>query len=91
MKNVKNILSAAALLVVLGVGTVSANAGLLISDKTNNQPCSEASSILNQLAGILIVGMPSLDGIIIIDKKTCDADGKDGIILTDRDGIILTD
>ena len=91
MKNFKNILSAAALLVVLGFGSVSANAGLLISDRSSNQACTENNSLLNQLAGIVVVGMPSLDGIIIIDRTDCQANEADGIIIVDRDGIIIVD
>ena len=92
MKNLKNMLSAAGLMVVLGFGAVSANAGLLITDRTNNQPCTVKSSFLTQLSGIIIVGMPSLDGIIIIDApKGCVSNENDGIILVDRDGIIIID
>ena len=91
MKNFKNILSAAALLVVLGFGSVSANAGLLISDRSSNQACTDKNSLLNQLAGIFVVGMPSLDGIIIVDRVNCPAGETDGIILTDRNGIIIVD
>ena len=98
MKNLKNMLSAAALMVVLGVGAASANTGLLISDKSN-QPCTVKDNFINQLAGVVVIGMPSLDGIIITDRdgiiitdrQDCQSSDSDGIIITDRDGIIITD
>jgi hypothetical protein len=91
MKNFKNMLSAAALMVVLGVGAASANTGLLITDKTTTQPCTFKNSLLTQLSGIIIVGMPSLDGIIIVDRIACQSNETDGIIIVDRNGIIIVD
>lgn len=89
MKNLKNMLSAAALMVFLGVGAASASTGLLISDKSANQPCSVKNSLLNQFAGVVIVGMPSLDGIILLERQACESNETDGLLISDRDGIIL--
>lgn len=100
MKNLKNTIAAAALLTVLGFGAVSAHAGLLISDKNTDQGgCNPKSGLLNQLAGILIVGAPMLDGIIIVgrdglmmsDKAAPCTENKDGIIIVGRDGIMISD
>lgn len=100
MKNLKNIVAATGLMAVLGFGAVSAHAGLIISDRTQNgSPCAAApvTSLADDLNGILLVGFPMLDGIIITDRTgliisdraACGA--TDGIIITDRDGIIITD
>jgi len=84
MKNLKNTMMAAGLMAVLGFGAVSANAGLLISDKSGAQPCGTVKdSVLNQIAGVIIVGFPMLDGILIA--------GRDGIMVSDRDGIMVSD
>ncbi len=96
MKNLKNMLTAVAMTAVLGLGTVSANAGLIITDKGANTPkdCSVGTGVLDQIAGIIIVGLNGLiitdrDGLIITDKSECV--DKDGLIITDRDGLIITD
>ena len=102
MKNLKNTISALTLMVVLGLGAVSANAGFMITDK--NAPCqgdSITKDLADVLGGITVAGMPMLDGIIIIgrdgfmisDKAECQATAteKDGIIIIGRDGFIITD
>jgi hypothetical protein len=91
MKNLKNMLSAAALMVVLGVGAASANTGLIITDKSANEPCTVKSGFMTQLAGIIAVGMPMLDGLIITDRNSCAGNETDGLIITDRNGLIITD
>lgn len=91
MKNLKNTLSAAALMMVLGVGAVSAKTGLLISDRTSNQQCTVKNNLLAKLAGIIIIGMPSFDGIIIVDRQACQNTDKTGLLISDRDGIIIVD
>jgi len=91
MKNLKNMLSAAALMVVLGVGAASANTGLIITDKSGNQPCTVKSGFLTQLAGVITVGIPMLDGLIITDRYSCESNETDGLIITDRNGLIITD
>lgn len=104
MKNLKNTLAAASLAVVMGMGTVSANAGIMVSDKTSNSanPCAvQTTGILNQVADFVLSGFTGIiltdragimvsdrNGIILTDKG-CAA--KDGIILTDRDGIMVSD
>ena len=103
MKNLKNMMSALSLMVVLGLGAVSANAGFMISDKS--APCqgdSITKDLADTLGGITVAGMPMLDGIIIIgrdgfmisDKASeCQATAteKDGIIIIGRDGFMITD
>ncbi len=97
MKNLKNTISAAGLMTVLALGAVSANAGMIISDRATGQCTVKDGGILQQVAGIIAVGLPSLNGIIIIDAATpCDTktDGmilSDGMIISDRNGMIISD
>jgi hypothetical protein len=92
MKNLKNTLAAIGLAAVLGVGTVSANTGLIITDKSNSNSCSDSTisqqiaSFFDNLTGIIL---GDRDGIILGDKGGCQS--KDGIILGDRNGLIITD
>ena len=90
MKNLKNMLSAAGLMAVMVFGAVSANAGLMISDRTANtgQCTANDSSFLHQLSGILIVGF---NGIIIIDRAAPQCTETDGLMISDKDGIIIID
>ncbi len=105
MKNLKNMISAASLMAVMVVGTVSANAGLLISDRTapslQGQCATVKDSNTQNLDGIIIIGFQSvLDGIIIIgraglmisDKVApgCDK-GKSGLLISDRSGLLISD
>ncbi len=83
MKNLKNTAAAMTMMAVLGLGAVSANAGLLMSDKGANGCGTVKESVLTRLSGILIVGLPGLDGII--------AAGRDGILMSDRDGLLMSD
>lgn len=101
MKNLKNKLAAFGMVAVLGLGTVSANAGMLISDRSANgqQVCSTTDSFLTQLQGILIVGAPQLSGMLISDRSGmlisdrgagCDA-SKSGMLISDRSGMLISD
>ena len=77
MKNFKNMISALSLMAVMVFGAVSANAGLLISDRgTGCQNTNTAQEIPNALDGIIIIGVPLVDGIIII--------GRTGLLISDR-------
>lgn len=98
MKNLKNIVAAAGLMAVLGMGSIAANAGLLISDKgaAGCQPVK--SGWMDQLTGILIVGAPMLDGIIIVGRdgllisdKGAGCTNKDGLLISDRSGLLISD
>lgn len=90
MKNLKNTISAAGLMAVLALGAVSANAGMIISDRATGQ-CSVKGGILQQVAGIIIVGLPSLNGMIISDRATPCETNADGMIISDRNGMIISD
>ncbi len=83
MKNLKNTAAAMTMMAVLGLGAVSANAGLLVSDKSANGCGTVKESVLTRLSGILIVGLPGLDGIL--------AAGRDGLMVSDRDGLLMSD
>lgn len=88
MKNLRNLLAAITLMVVLMVGTSSAKTGLLVSDLNGNnpQPCSEKKDdsktewgiIITSFTGIIIT---SFTGIIITDVVETPVDC--GIIITD--------
>ena len=85
MKNIKNTIAAMSLVAVLGLGAVTANAGLLISDRGvgTTPTCAAGGGILNQAAGILIVGANSLTGILMSDLT--------GILMSDRSGLLISD
>ncbi len=101
MKNIKNILAATVLAAVMGVSTVSASDGMILSGISaggdNNIPTCASSNdgVLSELMGIIIYGATSsATGIIIY--------GRDGILIHDRsangcqstqnrDGILIHD
>ena len=98
MKNIKNTAAAFGMMAVLGLGSMTANAGMLVSDRSvGSTPSCAANTggILNQVAGILIVGASSsLTGILMSDRS--------GILMSDRsasgcqatqsrDGILMSD
>ena len=92
MKNIKNTVAAMTLAAVLGLGAVSANAGILMTGRganTNNVPTCNATEtgVFNQLTGILIVGFASLTGILMTDRQTpCVQNPTDGAAST---GILI--
>lgn len=100
MKNLKNMISAASLMAVMAIGAISANAGLLISDRnapgttpTVKGQCTPIKDNTQSLDGIIIIGFQEvLDGIIII--------GREGLLISDKvtpcvdkakDGLLITD
>lgn len=99
MKNLKNKVAALGMMAVLGLGTVSANAGMLISDRNANGQCGTVKDdILTQLEGIIIVGAPLLEGIIIVGRdgmlisdRNSGCTAKDGILISDRNGMLISD
>ena len=101
MKNLKNTISALSLMAVLGLGAVAANAGLMVSDRSNNQQqlcASVKDDILTQLSGIIILGAPMLDGIIILGRdglmisdKGAGCGNTNGLMISDRNGLIISD
>jgi len=101
MKNLKNTVAAAGLMAVLGFGAVSANAGLMVSDRPANasQPC--AAPIRTLASGIMgiLSALPMLDGVIISDRtglmvsdrsNGCQS-STDGVIISDSTGVIISD
>lgn len=99
MKNLKNTISAAALLAVLAFGSTFAHAGIIVAGRedglvtrTTDQVCNEKSDKINW--GIIVAGVTG----IIVAGFTGGADGdRSGIIVagltdsdtTDRGGIIV--
>jgi len=94
MKNLKNMVAATCLMAVLGFGAVSANAGLIVSDRCAAAP---ETTLAEDFGGILAVAFPMVDGIIISDRSGLIVSDKpagcqtDGLIVSDRDGIIILD
>ena len=90
MKNLKNLMAAMTLLAVLVLGTGSVNAGILVSDFTNqnSDPCAENNDtkqnsgiLMGDLVGIIITGMRG--GIIITGMKGDTTQVNCGILLGD--------
>lgn len=68
MKNLKNMIAATGLMVVLVFGAISANAESLPSDSTAKGQCTvKSEGILQNLAGII----NGLTGISIFNTPTC--------------------
>jgi len=79
MKNIKNTVVAMAMMAVIGVGTATANPGLMVSDRSaapGQTICGSETSILNDLEGIIIVGLAS---------------SKVGLMVSDRLGLMVSD
>ncbi|MCY7346970.1 MAG: hypothetical protein LH614_12215 [Pyrinomonadaceae bacterium] len=101
MKNIKNTISALGLMAVLGLGAVAANAGLMISDRSTGQQqlCAPVKDdLLTQLSGIIILGAPMLDGIIILGRDGLMISDKgnggcntNGLMISDRSGLMISD
>jgi len=89
-------LSAASLMAVMVFGAVSANAGLMISDRSaTTGQCTVKGGVLQQVAGIFnnLSGLmiSDLNGIIIVDAPTPGCTETNGLMISDRNGIIITD
>ena len=95
MKNLKNIVATLTLTATLTIGSTVANAGIILSGdkavsastKTTTQCTgkSNINSIYNLFAGVLLVNIPQLNGIILSgDRATtgCQNYTTNGIILS---------
>ena len=81
MKNLKNMMAAVTMLAVLVLGTTSANAGLLMSDRANpgqGNSCTVKQDIMADLTGIILHRMG-----IILSKGGTNTEVSCGIILGD--------
>ena len=76
MKNLKNMFAWITMALVLTVGTIGANAGIIVGDASAPTPCSENTSD----GGVMIADFA---GIIITDFT--------GIIITDFTGVMIAD
>lgn len=74
MKNLKNMFAWITLAVVLMVGTVGANAGIILTDAP--QCTDDKGGIVQDILGIIIVNAPQVAGIIIVNSPC-----KNGIII----------
>jgi len=99
MKNLRNLMTAVTLLVVLAMGTVAANAttGILVGDRSGDTCTKQDDSTTVDYTGIIIGG---LTGIIIGGREGIIIGGRDGIIIggksstqcqQQRDGVLLAD
>ncbi len=100
MKNIKNTVAAMGLMAVLGLGAVSANAGMLVSDRGVGSSCETSGGIFNQMLGILIVGVnTTVGGILMSDRSGMLVSDRPGMLVSDRgtgcqqsrDGILMSD
>ena len=87
MKNLKGMLTGIGMAAVLAVGATSANAGMLLSDRSvtdNQKTCSvKSSSIIQEIAGIIIIGLnPGGNGMFLSDAP-CTETQLDGMLLSD--------
>ena len=93
MKNLKNMVAATCLMAVLGFGAVSANAGLIVSDRC----AAPATTLAEDIGGIILVAFPMVDGLIVSDRTGLIVSDKsagcqnDGVIMSDRGGLIVSD
>jgi hypothetical protein len=80
MKNIKNTIAAAMMMAVLGLGATTANAYILVMDRSASDAatvCTKTeANVFDQLTGILIVGFAST---------------APGLMLSDRAGLMLSD
>lgn len=80
MKNLKNMFAWITLAIILTVGTVGANAGIII---VNAAQCAGANGgLLQNIAGIIYTGAPQFAGILISDKAQPCLDST-GILISD--------
>lgn len=102
MTNFKNIVAAIALVAIIGTSATFANAGILVSDKSNT-PCTaqvdtkdvkgaDWGILVSDLSGIIVAGFTGIivagkDGIIVAGKEQAPAEC--GIIVAGKDGIIV--
>ena len=79
MKNLKNMFAWITMALVLTVGTIGANAGIIVGDRTTPAPCSENTSdggiMISDFAGIIIT---DFTGVMIADA-TC----QNGVMIAD--------
>ena len=87
MKNLKNMFAWITLALVLTVGTIGANAGIIVGDRATPAPCSENTSdggiIIADFAGIIITDFTGImiadfTGVMIADS-TC----QNGVMIAD--------
>ncbi|HEY0428286.1 MAG TPA: hypothetical protein VGC76_10930 [Pyrinomonadaceae bacterium] len=89
MKNLKNLTAAFTLLVVMIMGAVSANAGILLGDRSipvNSDPCVSNDSPTKSDTGIIVAGFTGIivagfTGIIVAGKDTTQVNC--GILMSD--------
>jgi hypothetical protein len=85
MKNMKNTIAAIVMLALVGFGTMTANAGIIIAkeSKTADEPCKVSDpTVIDTVTGYL------LEGIII--AKTGIIIAKEGIIIAKEDACSTT-
>lgn len=75
MKNLKNMFAWITLAVILTVGTVGANAGIIVVGSEADQQCTEDTGVVDDVLGIIV---SSLTGVLVGDSP-CDT----GIMIAD--------
>ena len=87
MKNLKNMFAWITLALLLTVGTIGANAGIIVGDRTTPAPCTERSSdggvMISDFVGVMIA---DFTGIMISDftgVMIADATCQNGVMIAD--------
>lgn len=88
----KKTLTTITLALVLTLGTTFANAGIIVSDKSAT-PCNGTVKTGLLVSDKSFIGtiLDAIYGIIVSDGPAPCSDTKDGIIVSDRAGIIVSD
>ena len=76
MKNLKNMFAWITLAVVLTLGTIGANAGVMISDAPQ---CTDTKgNLVQSILGIIVITAPSIAGVMISDAPC-----RNGVMISD--------
>lgn len=78
MKNLRNLMAWVMISAVLMMGTASANAGVLLGDRTTDS-CTTSTDI-KVVTGIIL---DAIIGVVIMDRG--------GVVIMDRGGVVIMD
>lgn len=85
MKNLRNLMAWITISAVLMMGTVSANAGVIVAGLDRSDCTNEESTVLDY-AGIIIAG---ITGVVVAGRTGVVVAGRDGVVVAGRDGVVV--
>ncbi|HMS40662.1 MAG TPA: hypothetical protein PKE69_10575 [Pyrinomonadaceae bacterium] len=93
MKNIKNMIAASLMAVVLMVGTSFANGGIIVADLVGGGQCQQQNAMDN--GGIIVAGFTGIivagfTGIIVADLNANNQTNRNQTVAC-RDGMLLSD